>query len=87
LDGLLEQPIDLGGELAAGGVAVLGVVGVAGAAARDRRQQVLVVIQADADRGAGDAGPLRASGELRQPIVVGHALVRVAVGEQHQRCA
>ena len=63
---------------------MLGEVGVAGPAARDRGQQVLVVAVADADRRRTDARRLRSVRETLELIVVGHALVREAVGEQHQ---
>ena len=57
---------------------------VAAAAARDRGQQVLVVAEADADRRGGDPASLGAGGEALELLVVGDALVGVAVGEQDQ---
>ena len=56
LDDLLEQAVDLGRERGRGGVALLGEVRVAGAAAGERGEQRLVVAEPEADRrGRGDA--------------------------------
>ena len=84
LDALGEQAFDLRGQGGAGVVAALGEVGVAGAAAGDRGEQVLVVAAADADGRADGPRPLGAGGELLEPPVVGDPRVGVAVGEQDQ---
>ena len=84
LDRLGHQALDLRGQRRAGVVAVLGEAGVAAASSRDRGQQVLVVAEADADRRGRDPAPLGAGREALELLVVGDALVGVAVGEQDQ---
>ena len=83
----VSRPSTSEASAAAGVVAVLGEVGVAGAAAGDRGEQVLVVAAADADGRADDPGPLGARRELLERGVVGDPDVGVAVGEQDQVAA
>jgi hypothetical protein len=73
---------DLRGELGAGVICALGEVGVAGAAAGDRGEQVLVVAKADTDRRGGNAAALGAGGEVGETVGVDHPDVGVTVGEQ-----
>src|SRR4051794_40920978 len=59
LDDLLEQAVDLGRERGRGGVALLGEVRVAGAAAGERGEERLVVPEPKADRRRRDAAGTR----------------------------
>ena len=87
LDDLLEQSVDLAGNRSPGRVGLLGELGVARAATRDRRHQRLVVAQAEADRRASHAGAAAARRDPFELGVIGDADVRVTVGEQQQRRA
>ena len=87
MDDLLEQPVDLRRERGRSGVALLGEVRVAGAAAGQRGEERLVVAQPEADGRRGDAVRTRVGRDRAELVGVEDADVRVAVGDEQERGA
>ncbi len=87
LDVLREQALDLAGERDRRCLGLLGERVVAGTALGEGDEHLLVVAEADPDRGGGDAVGARVGGELLERRRIRDAGVGLAVGEQHDRGA
>jgi len=83
----LEQPVDRAGQQRRGGVRLLGEVRVPGAAAGDRGEQGLVVVEPETERRHRRAVGAGLPCDALQRVGVGDPDVRMAVGQQDERRA